>query len=964
MKNTVHSLVETYGMTHQIEGNQPLLLDNPDRIWFVKTGTIDVFSIEIKQQKAVGYRTHLFRAEEGELIFGFDLKEEANDTGLLAVGGENTSLMELERPVFERFLKSRKAFPIFVNLIERWIGRLSAAIGKKEIPPTEYNYLKPHAENTMSDGEIFGTQQQMIWVRPLKGQISFLGEKRWPHLNGSGFFPVVGNAWLQMVGDVVLRTTNASVLVKHKLFFKSLDSFHGLILKCASQNRKKDEQRGRLRLERREKNDHLLIDNALNRLSAILKTSETADVKVRNADKSLLEAIRLIGSVSETKVISPPNETNATLDDICRASRIRVREVCLQRNWWRRDNGPLLAYVNEDNRPVTLLPVSSTTYEICDPSNGSKRKLTEDLAMTLEPMAYSFYNPFPEKVLKGIDLLKFSMKGTLKDRNMIMMMGVLSGLLGLLTPVLSGFLFDSVIPNAAKGRLIQIVVIISATAVASVLFNITKSVAVLRINGKISGRVQAAVWDRLLSLPVTFFGKYSSGDLVDRSMCINAIQAIFDKVAVNAVLGCVFSSFNLILLFYYDVSLAFIALAITAIGMIFGIVVNLFQLNYQKSIQEIEGKNAGMVLQFLTGISKLRISGTEDRAFSLWAEEFARKKDLAFKAGTIQNIQACFFSSYRILSSMAIFSWIILSDTQGMSTGSFIAFTAAFAAFQGEFLDLVDVLGSGLSILPLYNRAKPIFEELPESADNHTHPGKLSGHIVVNQVNFRYDKDGPLILKDVSLDINPGDFIAIVGESGSGKSTLLRLLLGFETSESGSIFLDGQDLADLDIREVRRQTGVVLQNGSLMQGDIFKNIVGISSLTIDNAWEAARLVGLEDDIKEMPMGMHTMVTAGGGTLSGGQRQRMLIARAVVNRPRILYFDEATSALDNKTQAVVSQSLQNLKSTRIVIAHRLSTIINADRIYVLEKGSIVESGNYQELISNQGFFANLAKRQIA
>jgi ATP-binding cassette subfamily C protein len=216
----------------------------------------------------------------------------------------------------------------------------------------------------------------------------------------------------------------------------------------------------------------------------------------------------------------------------------------------------------------------------------------------------------------------------------------------------------------------------------------------------------------------------------------------------------------------------------------------------------------------------------------------------------------------------------------------------------------------------------------------------------------------------VSLQCRPGEFVALVGPSGSGKSTLLRLLLGFEAPEAGAIRYDRRDLAALDARAVRRQIGTMLQNGRLLAGDIFTNIVGASTLTLEDAWAAARLAGLDEDIRQLPMGMHTVLSDGASTLSGGQRQRLLIARAIVHKPRLLFFDEATSALDNRTQEIVGESLERLAVTRLVIAHRLSTIQKADRIYVLERGRIVESGTYRELMQRRGVFAALARRQLA
>ncbi|MPM89484.1 Leukotoxin export ATP-binding protein LtxB [bioreactor metagenome] len=282
-----------------------------------------------------------------------------------------------------------------------------------------------------------------------------------------------------------------------------------------------------------------------------------------------------------------------------------------------------------------------------------------------------------------------------------------------------------------------------------------------------------------------------------------------------------------------------------------------------------------------------------------------------------------------------------------------------------SMVSLSESLISANIVIPLYQKAKPILETLPEYDETKINPKPLTGSIEVSHVSFRYNENGPLILKDISLQINEGDYAAIVGTSGCGKSTLFRVLLGFEKPEMGKVYYNGQDLSKVDIRMVRKQIGVVLQNGQLMTGNIFSNITGSNPfLTIDDAWEAARMAGIEEDIKEMPMGMHTIITEGSGAISGGQKQRLMIARAIINKPKIIYFDEATSALDNRTQAIVSDSLDRLQATRVVIAHRLSTIINCNKIFVMDQGRIVESGTYQELMDRQGLFTELAKRQLA
>jgi ATP-binding cassette subfamily C protein len=364
------------------------------------------------------------------------------------------------------------------------------------------------------------------------------------------------------------------------------------------------------------------------------------------------------------------------------------------------------------------------------------------------------------------------------------------------------------------------------------------------------------------------------------------------------------------------------------------------------------------------GIAKLRVAGAESRAFAVWAGRFTAQRSVAFRARTIGNGLAVFNAAFPAVTSIALFAAIALAGQGARSTGAVLAFVAAFGGLLAAVLTMSASILSALQVIPLFENARPILETEPEALAGDADPGRLSGALAIRGVSFRYHPDGPPILREITLEVAPGEFVAVVGPSGSGKSTLLRLLLGFETPESGAIFYDGRELAGLDLQAVRRQIGVVLQHGRLMPGDIFSNIAGSSTLTLDDAWEAAALAGLDEDIRAMPMGMHTVVGETGSTFSGGQRQRLMIARAIVARPRILLFDEATSALDNRTQAIVSASLEQLQATRLVIAHRLSTIANADRIYVLEAGRIAQRGTYDELARQEGPFQELMRRQLA
>jgi ATP-binding cassette subfamily C protein len=529
---------------------------------------------------------------------------------------------------------------------------------------------------------------------------------------------------------------------------------------------------------------------------------------------------------------------------------------------------------------------------------------------------------------------------------------------------LTGILFDTIIPSAAEGQVAQVAIILLTCALATAMFEITKGLALLRIETRMDTSLQSALWDRLLNLPATFFRQYTAGDLTNRSMGLNVIRQILSGVTLTTILAGIFSLLNFGLLFYYQWRLALVAAALAFFSLIVTGSASYVKVSYQGRVNDIQGKLSGLVLQFITGIAKLRVSGTEGRAFSIWATKFGEQKRLAVKAGRVDNLLACFNSIFPIMASMVIFAWVAFKSLGILSVGDFMAFNAAYIGFQYAMIQMGIAVAASLNVIPYYRRLTPILQALPESNANNSYPGELFGEIEVNHVNFRYDPHGPLILDDVSISARPGEFVALVGGSGSGKSTLLRLLMGFETPESGTIYYDGQDLATLDIQAVRHQTGVVLQNSQPMPGDLFKNIIGASNLLLADAWEAARMAGLEDDIRQMPMGMNTVISAGGGTISGGQRQRLLIARAIVRKPRLLYFDEATSALDNHTQAIVSRSLEGLQTTRIVIAHRLSTIIKADRIYVLENGRILESGTYEQLMDRKQQFYELAQRQIS
>ncbi len=963
------SLFEPHAVVLEVGGNEPFLLSDPGRVFVVAAGKVDLFAVRLAQGRIEGTRHHVLRAEVGQALIGLSPGHGGSDVGLLAVGGAGTRLMAFSRSKLLELSAEPQTSAAATTLIETWVGALERVL-RCGLPPNRYTPLYPGEEVSLQEGEVARPEAAMVWLKSGgEGSFFFGGRQEALALGPDSFFPLSAEAWIEAGREGQISCLDTAAYLSADPALTGLDELHGLSLAVIQEQALERERAGREQLQARSRVDRSLLQNAYLKIASVLGAEAEEAMFAEGEGDPLLAACRLVGRVLKIDFQPHPESkkglvTKDPLNDIAQASRVRTRRVALKGEWWRQDNGPLLGFLKEDHRPVALLPTSPRRYVVADPTARTRLRLNAETAETLDPFAYSFYRPFPERALSGQEMIKFGFLGCRKDFSAILLLGVIVGLLGVLTPVATGIIFNEIIPNAAVDYLLQIAVILVVCYVAAALFTFARNIATMRIEGRMDATVQAAIWDRLMSLPVPFFRRYSSGDLAMRAMGVNAIRQLISGVVMTNILGSIFSVFNLVLLFYYDARLALVALGLIAVAVICTVLASYGQLRYQRRLVHIQGRIAGLVQQLVNGVVKVRVGGAEDRAFAVWADQFSEQKTQAFKAGVVSNSLLTFNAGFPVLASTAIFAWIIFRGLGNLNTGNFLAFNTAFITFLSAAIQMSASLVSILYVIPYYERLKPIIEAAPEVDEAKAKPGELSGRIEVHDVNFRYDSDGPLILEDVSVGVEPGEFVAIVGPSGSGKSTLLRLLLGFEAPEQGTIYYDNFDLATVDVREVRRQVGVVLQNAQVLPGTVFTNIVGSSPFTLDDAWEAARLAGFEEDVKGMPMSMQTMVSEGGSTLSGGQRQRLLIARALVRKPRIIFFDEATSALDNQTQAVVSRSLDSLKATRLVIAHRLSTIAHADRIIVLDKGRIVETGSYEELMGAQGVFTALAKRQLA
>ncbi len=1009
---TVAQVFEAEGEPMRAGGNRPFLISGEDNVWFVASGKLELFTVAIDRGRPTGARSHFITIEPGQLMFGMDFEGFNMGSGFLAVGSMGTELYRLDVGRLRRLADDDRFRRDIASMVDGWVAHLSRSLTAEIVPgPLVDVTLEDEGELELPNQQKARTNRGILWLESTAGNLLFIGMEELVfasetataesmhqsmaiRLDGllemaqlsvdrkSLLFPLSQDSWVEASNlsdrSTLLVSHRATSVAEDPALWLGLNFFHKVLCQCEFINKKLAAVDEFHRLKSKAEYAQAARDAAYRDIAAVLQQPSEAKVGAVTVDEDpVLAAAKLVGDALGLAAAAPPEvdvraDVEARVLGIAKTSRFRIRQVALRDDWWRRDHGPMLARTEQDKQAVALLPRGPRAYQCINPAAGTAVPVDDRVAATLHPFAWVFYRVFPDGPISAWDLLKFGARGLVNDAWMLVAMGIGLGLLGALTPFFTGKLFDTAIPEAERGLLLQYTVALFIGALVSAAFKVTQSIATLRIQGRMDYSLQAAVWDRLLNLPSTFFRDYSSGDLADRAAGINDIRGMISGAGVGSILGSLSSVFYVVLMFKYDFKMGLLGMVLTAIFVSATFTANYLQLRHQRTKLALQGKITGLVLQLVGGVGKLRVSGAENHAFRIWARDYATQRRIEFVIGRVQNAVQVFNSGFPVFASMTIFFTLVTlmesaSRAGGpppLTTGEFVAFTSAYTAFQTAIQSLSDASLDMLKIVPTFERLRPIITEEAETDESKSHPGVLKGGIEVSHVSFRYSEDSPLILNDMSLEIEPGEFVAFVGGSGCGKSTLMRLMLGFEVPEKGSIYYDGQDLASLDLREVRTQIGVVLQNSQLLPADIFRNIVGTSSLTIDDAWEAARLAGFDRDVEDMPMGMHTYVSEGGGGLSGGQRQRLMIARALVRRPRILFFDEATSALDNRSQAQVTESMERLQATRIVIAHRLSTIIHADRICYLEGGRIAEAGSYDELMQLDGLFAQLARRQMA
>ncbi len=932
----------------------------------VAAGVVDLY---VDFRDTGSRRDYLFSIEAGGALMALPSSRVLRVT---ATGREGATLLEFELEAFRELIRGSGGRPreSLTAAGEAWLINLQSAL-ERYAPAVDFvdERLRPGERLELEAGQRLVGSGGIVWVRFNNAEVSLLDGVEITAYGEPCCLPLSPKAWLTAGTDVTLEALSTAELLAERSWLRWVEYFNRMSLRLLRFHlavAHREEQERLIRKASRVRRDR---DAMLTRFSTLI--DGVTEVDDFSGLTPLVAACRRIGEVLGTRVHPLPEglpagrNVKAQLEGIARRSRLRIRQVVLRGRWWREEMGPVLAFWRDSRTPIAVLPGRRGRLHYWDGVAGhgaATRPLTSEVAARVDPAAYSFNLTLPDHPLGAMDLLRFAFKVSRRDLLLVASSGVLGTVMAMAVPVATALLIDVTIPSTEFSQLVLIGLGLAVAALAVFSFKFCEDIAVLRVRGKMAGTLQPAVLDRLLRMPNTFFRRFSAGDLAERASTVDSLQERVTGNSTKTLLAGTFSLLNFVVMFYLDSGVALVAFAMVAVlfaGLVF---LAPRQDRDWSEIQVLRGELSSMVLQMVTGIARIRLAGAEDRMFVRWGDVSMRSRELFLACYNTEVAFGAFATGYQVLSFAVIFGSVaFLGKT--LTTGGFLAFVSAFTVTMTACVAMARTLLELVEVASMYRRVRPLLEAVPESEVDKVHPGALSGRIEVNDLEFRYGAGLPLVLQGLTFAVEAGEYVAIVGPSGCGKSTLLRLILGFEQPGAGSIYFDGKDLAGLDLRELRHQIGVVLQQDRLMDATIYENVRGDNDITVDEAWRAAHLCGIADDVEAMPLGMHTLISAQGSDLSGGQVQRLLIARALAARPRVLLLDEATSALDNQTQAVVTQSLERLRVTRLAIAHRLSTVKGADKILVIDQGRLVESGTYEELMEMDTFFANLVRRQL-
>ena len=953
------ALAQATGAAVRTAANLPVDLNDPASIWYVERGAADVFLRECRDGREVAAPQHVIHAEAGRLLVGVALEASGSDFSLVAKGLPDTLLRRLPATALQSVDSVDAA-----RQVDAWVAALSARLFERSDLPLDPDVLVERGKGIEEARGTLGCASGVIWV-PDTGLYMGVVEAAnvAPPADGDTVIPLTPDTWLTLFDATSIVGVSSETLARAGLLLESLRRFHSVAFATLCLDRllmRADD--ANLQVERtklRHSAEHLA------RLDLYHLLRPDREVAL---DSVLFSVLARIGRHEGIKFRKPPRRSGLPdspgLTDILDVSGVRCRRVRLlpEEKWWHGDSGAILAFRSDSGEPVALLPDMLGRYREVDASGTRRVRVSAERARALAPQGFMFYRPFPAGRAGAADLAGMARGSLGRDFARFGLTGLAGGLVMLVPPVVIGVIADAIIPAGDGNLLYLALAALAGFAVLGALLHVVQGTALMRVEARMTARLEAGLWDRMLRLPPGFRRRYSAGDLAMRGMTFQALRDSISGLVANAALSLVFLLPAFALMVYHDAALGAVGAAMGLLSLAVVVVLGLYQIPHHRRILASQRRLTGRLFQFIEGIAKLRSCSAERSAFAQWARQYLAQKQAEVR---LHGLNVHLLGASAGMPVLAIAAMLAIAEAETTSVGDFLVVVSAFLVFQMALLRLGASFSAVAAIIPACEQALPILHETPQSSITGASVNRLGGEISLDRVRFRYDPDGPLVIDDVSMHVGPGEFVAIAGESGSGKSTLLRLALGLETPLSGTVYFDGRDIKGLNLKQLRRNIGVVPQETALMPEDIWDNIAGDDELATEDAvWRAARLAAVDRDIAGMPMGFHTGVGKSAATLSGGESQRVLIAGALYSNPRILMLDEATNWLDNENQTRVMRNIESLSSSKLVIAHRLSTLQHADRIYVMQHGRVVQQGTYEGLIGVEGVFRDLVRRQMA
>ena len=967
------------GATERLElgANQAFLLDNEELFWVVERGYVDIFAVRIGirgDQQEFRRRPFVTRVEEGSGFAGGEpiesIEQPPYRLALLAAPGQGTVLIARKR----EDIAAKDAFDLdSVVLIDDWVSAMSDFVARIAEPASSGAELVEADPDVPYEAgaRIAAFHLDVVWVSAT-GPMQLMGNSSLT-VDAGDALPLTENTWYDLPEAVEVTTWRTPGAIQLERMWSALDQFHAWLLQVSEMVWLDHIERQTERFQRHRESKVSVRGSMYQTLMEVLQDSPEilqaegvpSDDPLRGAVEAIARAEGVDAPLKFARAPVDSPDIRHAVAQLIQPTGLRLRPIRLLPGWEQEDGPSCLAFdADDEDRPIALIN-DGKGFRAFDAATGLAQRVGQAISSRFAATAIKFYAPLGEGVRSGVDATLQALRGAKRDVIWIVSTAALGGILALLVPVLTGKLLGEFIPRVDWPLWIASLIALGIGGLCSAVLTVVGALSMLRIESRADENLQSAVWSRLLALPAGFFRKYLAGDLADRANGVTMIRRVLTGATAGSIISGVFSLFSYGLLFYYNAMLALWAGAIILVLAAGTWFFSVRQIRHHREAFRAQGAIDGLVVQMIAAITKLRQTNTEVHLLGRWSELYAKQKRETLKARYWTAGLSSFTALFAPLATMAIlalifYNLIAVDNPDEFTLSDFLSFNSAFGQFMGGMTGVTAALTAVVTIIPLFERVQPILEAEPEFSG--TPLAKIRGLLEFDSVSFKYPSSDREVLNRVSFEIAPGDRVAFVGPSGAGKSTIYRLLLGFEQPTEGTVLVDGRDLSTLELGSVRRQMGVVLQHMNVVSGSIYRNIASNVALTMDEAWEAARMTGLAEDIEDMPMGMHTSLPEGGGGMSGGQKQRLLLARALASKPRILLLDEPTSMLDNRSQQIVKNTLSQLNSTQVIIAHRLTTVEDVDRIYVLQDGEIVEQGSWEALMGQDGVFAQLARRQ--